>query len=137
MDRAMTFAVAAMLASSVAVSADAGSAGDSGSGDPGRGEHLFKTCAVCHTVNAAGRNRTGPRLFGLFGREAGTVDGFKYSPALRDSRLVWTPETLSALLARGPDAVVPGSKMPLQLMPAPDDRADLIAFLRQATAAGQ
>lgn len=102
-------------------------------GDAARGEEMFRRCAACHTLEENGRNKAGPRLFALFGRRAGTVADFKYSPALRDSTLVWTPQTVDALFAQGPDRVVPGSKMPLQTMADPKDRADLIAFLQRAT----
>lgn len=102
-------------------------------GNPARGEDLFKRCAACHTVDANGRNKAGPRLHGLFGRKAGSVTDFKYSPALRDSAIVWTPETVDALFAKGPSELTPGSKMPLQTMSNPNDRADLIAYLKRAT----
>ncbi|MCK6451235.1 MAG: cytochrome c family protein [Alphaproteobacteria bacterium] len=103
-------------------------------GDPERGETLFKRCVACHSFEPNGRNKAGPRLHGLFGRKAGTVSDYKYSPALKDSALVWTPDTVDALFAKGPEEVVPGSKMPLQVMSNPKDRADLIAFLRKVTA---
>lgn len=101
--------------------------------DAARGEALFRKCAACHSLEANGRNKVGPRLHGLFGRKAGAVTDFKYSPALRDSTLVWTPETVDQLFAKGPDVMTPGSKMPLQTMSNPADRADLIAFLKRAT----
>jgi cytochrome c len=103
-------------------------------GDPARGEALFKKCVICHTVEPGGRNKVGPRLHGLFGRRAGAVADFKYSPALRDSPIVWSADTVADLFDRGPDVVTPGSKMPLQTMSNPQDRADLIAYLRKATA---
>ncbi len=103
-------------------------------GDAGRGEALFKRCVACHSFEPNGRNKAGPRLHGLFGRKAGAVPDYKYSPALKDSALVWTPETVDALFAKGPEEVVPGSKMPLQVMSNPKDRADLIAFLKKVTA---
>lgn len=128
----------AFLAASAAIAAilaaGAGFAQDAKSGDPARGEGLFKKCAACHTLEAGGRNKAGPRLHGLFGRKAGDVADFKYSPALRDSALVWTPETVDALFAKGPDVLTPGSKMPLQMMANAKDRADLIAYLQRATA---
>ena len=107
--------------------------GDPAHGDAKRGEELFRKCVACHTFEENGRNKAGPRLFGLFGRRAGSIADYKYSPALRDSALVWTPEAVDALFAKGPDTVVPGSKMPLQTMSDPKDRSDLIAFLKRVT----
>jgi len=130
---ALGFALAA-AAAGAAPAQEAKPAAASPGGDPLRGEALFKKCAACHTLEANGRNKVGPRLHGLFGRKAGDVADFKYSPALRDSALVWTPETVDALFAQGPDVLTPGSKMPLQTMTDARDRADLIAFLLRATA---
>lgn len=125
-----TAVLAGLLAGAQGLAQDAGP----GAGDPARGEELFKKCAACHTLEQSGRNKAGPRLHGLFGRKAGGVADFKYSPALKDSAIVWTPETVDALFAKGPDVLTPGSKMPLQTMTNPKDRADLIAYLQRATA---
>ncbi|MFQ6018819.1 MAG: c-type cytochrome, partial [Kiloniellaceae bacterium] len=104
--------------------------------DP-RGAKLFRKCAVCHSVQADGRKRAGPTLYGLFGRRAGSVPGYNYSQALRESDLVWTEATVNALFAEGPHVYTPGSKMPLQRMPSAEDRRDLIAYLKRITAAGE
>ncbi len=99
-----------------------------------RGDRLFRKCRACHAVTETDEAKAGPTLYHLFGRRAGSVPGYPYSAALRDSGLVWTPETLDRLFAQGPAAVAPGSKMPLQQMPDAQDRADLIDFLKGATA---
>jgi len=100
---------------------------------PARGEKLFKACAACHTLTAKGGRRAGPSLHGIFGRTAGSLPGYRYSDTLIRSDLIWTDETIDELFAIGPDHLLPGTKMPLQRMPDDQDRADLIAFLKQAT----
>jgi cytochrome c len=99
--------------------------------EAGRGPELFAKCAACHTLTADGGNRAGPTLRGVLGRRAGSVPGYPYSRALRQSGIVWTEETVARLFELGPDRFVPGSKMPLQQMPSPQDRADLIAYLER------
>jgi cytochrome c len=102
-----------------------------------RGAELFRKCAACHTLTADGGNRAGPTLHKLFGREAGGLPGYDYSPALERAEIVWTPETVSRLFAQGPHVVTPGSKMPIQRMPDADDRRALIAYIeRHAMPAG-
>ena len=86
-------------------------------------------------VTSDGGNKAGPTLYGLFGRHAGGVAGYNYSPALSASTLVWTDETIDGLFEAGPGDYTPGSKMPLQRMPSAEDRATLITFLKRITAA--
>jgi cytochrome c len=102
-----------------------------------RGAALFRRCAVCHSLTANGPKRAGPTLFGVFGRRAGTVAGYKYSDALKNSKVVWSEATIDALFAKGPHIYTPGSKMPIQRMPGDDDREELIAYLKRATAPGR
>lgn len=108
------------------------------SGDPddpiARGELQFaRKCSVCHTLKPDGRNRAGPTLYGIFGRHIASLPGYPYSKALTDLQIVWTEETVDRLFALGPDIFTPGSKMPLQKMTDPEQRAALIAFLKEAT----
>jgi len=114
-------AVAAIWQCPVAVAADAV-----------RGEQVFRKCATCHTTEAGGRNRVGPRLAGLFGRTAGAVGDFRYTDALRSSGIVWNDTTLDAFL-KDSEGFVPGTKMYGGLT-LDADRADLIAYLRKVTA---
>lgn len=100
-------------------------------GDPVRGAEIFRKCVTCHTVESTGRNRVGPRLHGLFGRRAGAVEGFRYSDALKASGLVWDDTTLDAYL-KDSEGFVPGTRMYGGLT-LDQDRADVIAYLRQAT----
>ena len=98
------------------------------------GERQFaRKCSICHTLTPDGANRAGPTLWRLFGRRAGTVAGYSYSPALTGSDLVWSAETIDGLFREGPDHYTPGSKMPMQRIAGAADRADLIDFLARNT----
>ena len=96
--------------------------------DAVRGEQVYARCQACHALAA---DRVGPRHCGLFGRLAGSVPGFAYSEAMKKSRIVWTDKTLDRFLS-APLAMVPGSSMTYDGVPDPRDRADLLAYLRQA-----
>lgn len=99
---------------------------------PNAGAQAFNTCKACHTLNKGGRNGLGPNLNGLFGRQAGTVAGFNYSPAMKASKLRWDDATLNEYLA-APTKKVPGSRMPIGV-PDAARRAALIAYLKVETA---
>ncbi|MBM3538361.1 MAG: cytochrome c family protein [Alphaproteobacteria bacterium] len=98
--------------------------------DIARGAELYRKCVSCHTLEANGRNRAGPRLHGLFGRVAGSVGDYRYSDALKGSGIIWTEQTLDAYL-KDSEAFVPGTKMYGGLS-LDQDREDLIAYLRAA-----
>ncbi len=101
------------------------------------GERQFqRKCSICHTLGPEGLRRAGPTLFGVFGRPAGGVSGYKYSRTLREAAFVWNEDTIDALFDQGPDRFVPGTKMPMQRIAEPADRSDLIVFLKHATKAG-
>ncbi|NVO54927.1 c-type cytochrome [Rhodobacteraceae bacterium B1Z28] len=101
----------------------------------GNGERQFaRKCSICHSLTRDDDRRAGPTLYGIFGRPAGTLPDYLYSDTLQDSDIVWNEETINALFDEGPDHYIPGSKMPMQRITGPQDRADLIAFLRRATA---
>jgi cytochrome c len=106
-------------------------------GDPGRGEKRFEECAACHSFAGGSENvgptqNVGPTLKGVFGRSAGELADFRYSPALKRSGIRWNPETLERFIA-DPQAVVPANRMPYAGMPDARDRADLIAYLLRAS----
>lgn len=99
------------------------------------GERQFlRKCSVCHSLNPGDSRKAGPSLHGLFGRQAGTYPGYVYSDALNGSDLIWSDQAVDKLFELGPDHYTPGSKMPMQQIAKPEDRADLIAFLKTATA---
>jgi cytochrome c len=100
----------------------------------GNGERQFaRKCSVCHTLNLDGKRRAGPTLFGVFGRQAGTLEGYTYSDALLQSTIVWDADSIDRLFKDGPDVVTPGTKMPIQRMKNSQDRHDLVSFLQSAT----
>jgi cytochrome c len=100
-------------------------------GDAARGEKKFGDCAACHKLEA-GANNVGPSLHGIFGRKAGEIADFRYSPAMKRSAIVWIPETLDKFISE-PQAMVPGNRMPYAGMASAGDRADLIAYLTKAS----
>ncbi|UWQ80367.1 c-type cytochrome [Leisingera sp. S132] len=101
------------------------------------GERQFmRKCSICHGLTDAPSRKAGPSLHGVFGRRAGTLPGYRYSPALDGSKIVWNDNTIDALFAEGPDHYIPGSKMPMQVIASSADRADLIEFLKRATEGG-
>ena len=100
-------------------------------GDASRGEKRFEECASCHSV-AAGENGVGPSLHGIINRKAASLEDFRYSPAMRNSGLTWTPETIDTFIA-DPQKLVPANRMAYAGLTEGADRADLIAYLQQAT----
>jgi len=98
-----------------------------GDGDAVRGKAVFeKRCTGCHAIDA---DREGPRLAGVYGRKAGSVAGFAYSPGLKNSEITWTDATLERWLT-DPDLVVKDNNMSIGV-PKAEERRDLIAYLKQ------
>ena len=93
-----------------------------------RGQLLYMVCKACHDVEAGLPHKVGPNLHGMFGRTAGTAEGFKYTDALVKSGIVWTPEAMDAWLKQ-PGALVPGNGMAFAGIANDADRASLIAWL--------
>jgi len=98
-------------------------------GDPKHGQKLFEECHACHALER-GVQGVGPSLHGVFGRRAGELDDFRYSPALKRSGITWTPKTLDAYIA-DPQKAVPANRMPYAGMPEARDRVDLILYMQQ------
>lgn len=117
----MLLAVAGSMTAHAAASAE----------DPVKGKALFENCVACHSLEA-GQNGVGPTLRGLFGRKSATEE-FNYSPAMRRANITWTPELLDNFLAEPQSGVFRANRMPFSGLPEAQARADLIAYLKQAT----
>ncbi len=124
-----TSLVAAIAAVSLATGASAQSFGD-----PERGEKVFKKCASCHMVGENARHRVGPVLNEIFGRRAGSIEDYtRYSKGLqREGKdgLMWDLRTLDAYI-ENPKALVSDTRMSFRGLKDADDRADVLAYLRQ------
>jgi cytochrome c len=104
-------------------------------GDASRGRQAFRACAACHSLEP-GRNMTGPSLAGLWGRRAGGLESFeRYSDALKSSGIIWDDRSLDGWLT-DPDGMVPDNDMPFNGIKDARVRADLLAFLKEATKPG-
>lgn len=97
-----------------------------------RGADVFRACIACHALSADEGERAGPSLAGLFGRKIGSLPGYRYSDALKNMDIVWTPETVAKMFEIGPMAYTPGTKMPEQTIGSADDRKALVEFLKRA-----
>jgi cytochrome c len=95
--------------------------------DADAGKKVFSKCAVCHTA-VAGKNGLGPSLFGVVGRQSGSVAGYSYSEAMKSANKTWDEAALNAYLT-DPKAAVPGNKMAFSGLPNAEDRANVIAYL--------
>ena len=114
------FLAAALLSCTPALAAD---------GNAERGEEIYTRCMACHTL---AHDRVGPRHCGLFGRKAGSVANYQYSTAMKKYGVTWNEETLDHFI-ENPMKTVPGTKMGYAGVKDPQERADLIAYLKQAT----
>lgn len=102
-------------------------------GNPEEGQEVFKKCRACHDVGPNARNKVGPVLNGIIGRKAGTIDGFEYSPANKEAGaggLTWSEDVLFKYL-ENPLTFMPGTKMAFAGLKDPQDRKDVIAYLKK------
>ena len=100
--------------------------------DLDKGQRTFLRCRACHTLAEGERDKIGPNLWGIFGREAGTKEGFKYSQALQTADFVWTADKLNEWLTK-PKDFLPGNNMAFVGIPREADRISLIAYLVRET----
>ncbi len=104
-------------------------------GTPARGQRVFGACAACHSLQPD-QSMTGPSLAEIWNRKAGTLESFnRYSDALKSANIIWDDKTLDEWI-KDPQHVVPGNNMTFQGMKDAQPRADLLAFLKQATKKG-
>lgn len=102
------------------------------SADLDNGRAVFARCRSCHTITPNGPNMTGPSLYGVIGRTAGTHEGFNYSPALKAAGFAWDDARIDHWL-QNPRTFLPGNKMTFPGLPDATDRRDVIAFLKVET----
>ena len=121
----MSMIVRLFAAAAFAVAAGAAQA----EGDAVRGEKKFEECAACHKLDRAD-DGLGPSLHGVFGRKAGSLTEYRYSPALKRSNITWTSQAMDTFIS-DPQAAVAGNRMPYAGLADAADRADLIAYLQK------
>ena len=103
--------------------------------DAAAGEKVFAQCRACHQVGPTARNLVGPKLNGLFGRKAGTIEGYNYTDANKNSGITWDEATFSEYI-KNPRAKIPGTKMIYAGLKDEQRIKDLIAYLKQFDASG-
>ena len=129
MKRLVMIAGTALLALTVAASAE---------GDVKKGEKVFKKCKACHAVGPDAKNKVGPELNGIVGRKVASVEGYKYSKAMKafgEGDKVWDDETLHTYLTK-PKKLVPKTKMAFAGLRKEKDRDNIVAYLAQFNADG-
>ncbi len=102
-------------------------------GDPVTGKKQFAPCGACHTVEKGGPNKIGPNLHGFIGKKSGTnAANYAYSAAMKNAGITWSEEELMKYLVK-PQEYVKGTKMPFVGVPNPDIRANIVAYVLEAT----
>lgn len=101
-----------------------------------KGEKLAKKCKACHTLNEGGKNRLGPNLFNILGSPAASVEGYKYSKAMKASGLTWDDTTFTEYITK-PKKVVKGTKMSFRGFKKADQREDLLAYFKTLQSEGR
>jgi cytochrome c len=104
--------------------------------DAAAGEKTFAQCRACHQIGPSAKNAVGPVLNGLIGRKAGTVEGYTYSPANKNSGITWDEATFSKYI-RAPMQEMPGTRMAFVGIKNDKDIGDLWAYLKSFSPDGQ
>src|SRR3954453_7769286 len=104
--------------------------------DAAAGEKVFAQCRACHQIGPTAKNAVGPVLNGVIGRHSGSVEGYNYSPANKNSGLTWDEATFREYI-KDPKAKVPGTKMVFAGIKDEQKVNDLVAYLKQFDAQGQ
>src|SRR5262245_13310876 len=111
-------------------------AGALAAGDAAEGEKVANKCKACHQIGDSAATMVAPKLNGVIGRKAGTLSGYNYSNAMKESGITWDEASLNEFLAN-PKAKVPGTKMMFPGLPKDSDRENVIAYLSQFDADGK
>jgi cytochrome c len=104
--------------------------------DAASGEKIFAQCKTCHQIGENARNAVGPVLNGLFGRKAGMIEGYSYSPANKNSGITWDEATFREYF-KDPKAKIPGTKMTFPGLKDPKQIDDIVAYLKQFDSTGK
>jgi cytochrome c len=104
--------------------------------DTASGEKIFVQCKACHQIGENAKNAVGPVLNGLFGRKAGTIEGYSYSSANKSSGITWDEATFREYI-KDPKAKIPGTKMTFPGLKDPKQIDDIVAYLKQFDSTGK
>lgn len=104
--------------------------------DAAAGAKVFVQCKACHQIGENAKNAVGPELNGLFGRKAGSVAGYGYSSANKNSGIIWDEATFREYI-KDPKAKIPGTKMTFPGLKNPKQIDDVVAYLKQFDSAGK
>ena len=111
-------------------------AGEASAQDAAAGEKVFGVCKACHQVGETAKNNVGPQLNGIIGRKSGTVPGYNYTAANKESGITWDEATFREYI-KDPKAKIPGTKMIYAGLKDEQRTSDLLAFLKQFEADGK
>ena len=114
----------------------AASVGGASAQDVAAGENSFKKCLACHSVGEDAKNKVGPVLNGLEGRNSGSIEGYSYTDANKNSGITWNEDTFKEYIT-DPRAKIPGTKMVFAGIKSENEKAALWAYLKQFDAKGE